>query len=104
MPQAGWLPGHTFLGTLTTRIGNGGPAQTVVQPGINWVYGWQMNKWLVLRGSTGVEFIIDEPSFQPHHGSFIKNLGTLGIEANLRIVDENAREEDDLLHVVIGFG
>jgi microcin C transport system substrate-binding protein len=34
-----------------------------------------------------VEFLIDEPSFQPHHMSFIKNLGTLGIDANLRIVD-----------------
>jgi hypothetical protein len=30
---------------------------------------------------------LDEPSFQPHHTPFIKNLGTLGIEANLRIVD-----------------
>ena len=29
-----------------------------------------------------VEFLIDEPSFQPHHMPFIKNLGTLGIEAN----------------------
>jgi len=34
-----------------------------------------------------VEFLIDEPSFQPHHMPFIKNLGTLGIEATLRIVD-----------------
>jgi microcin C transport system substrate-binding protein len=34
-----------------------------------------------------VEFLIDEPSFQSHHMSFIKNLGTLGIDANLRIVD-----------------
>ena len=34
-----------------------------------------------------IEFVIDEPSFQPHHGSFIKNLGTLGIEASLRVVD-----------------
>src|SRR5262249_54725573 len=34
-----------------------------------------------------VEFLIDEPSFQPHHMTFIKNLGTLGIEASLRIVD-----------------
>jgi microcin C transport system substrate-binding protein len=34
-----------------------------------------------------VEFLIDEPSFQPHHMSFIKNLGVLGIDANLRIVD-----------------
>ena len=34
-----------------------------------------------------VEFLLDEPSFQPHHMPFIKSLGTLGIEANLRIVD-----------------
>jgi microcin C transport system substrate-binding protein len=34
-----------------------------------------------------VEFLIDEPSFEPHHMPFIKNLGILGIEATLRIVD-----------------
>jgi hypothetical protein len=34
-----------------------------------------------------VEFLLDEPSSQPHHMLFIKNLGTLGIEATLRIVD-----------------
>jgi len=34
-----------------------------------------------------VEFLIDEKSFEPHHMLFIKNLGTLGIEATLRIVD-----------------
>jgi microcin C transport system substrate-binding protein len=34
-----------------------------------------------------VEFLLDEPSFQPHHMPFIKNLGVLGIEANLRLVD-----------------
>src|SRR5438034_4950310 len=34
-----------------------------------------------------VEFLLDEPSFQPHHMPFIKNLGTLGIEATLRVVD-----------------
>jgi len=33
------------------------------------------------------EFLIDEPTFQPHHLPFIKNLATLGIEATLRIVD-----------------
>ena len=34
-----------------------------------------------------IEFLIDEPTFQPHHMPFIKNLGTLGIDATLRIVD-----------------
>ena len=43
------------------------------------------------------EFLIDEPSFQPHHMPFIKNLGTLGIDATLRVVDPvqfNARVND----------
>jgi microcin C transport system substrate-binding protein len=34
-----------------------------------------------------IELLIDEPTFQPHHMPFIKNLGTLGIDASLRIVD-----------------
>jgi microcin C transport system substrate-binding protein len=34
-----------------------------------------------------IEFLIDEPSFEPHHGPYIKNLATLGIEATLRLVD-----------------
>jgi microcin C transport system substrate-binding protein len=34
-----------------------------------------------------IEFLTDEPSFEPHHMPFIKNLGLLGIDATLRIVD-----------------
>jgi microcin C transport system substrate-binding protein len=34
-----------------------------------------------------IEFLIDEPSIQPHHMPYIKNLGTLGIDATLRVVD-----------------
>ncbi|HEX5213012.1 MAG TPA: extracellular solute-binding protein [Pseudolabrys sp.] len=34
-----------------------------------------------------IEFLDDEPGLQPHHLPFIKNLGTLGIEATLRLVD-----------------
>src|SRR4051795_13297264 len=34
-----------------------------------------------------IEFLIDEPTFQPHHMPFIKNLATLGIDATLRVVD-----------------
>jgi microcin C transport system substrate-binding protein len=44
-----------------------------------------------------IEFLIDEPSFQPHHAPFLKNLGTLGIEATPRMVDAvqfRARVED----------
>jgi microcin C transport system substrate-binding protein len=34
-----------------------------------------------------IEFLLDEPSFQPHHMTFIKNLGILGLDASLRMVD-----------------
>jgi microcin C transport system substrate-binding protein len=34
-----------------------------------------------------IEFLTDEPQFQPHHMTYIKNLATLGIEASLRLVD-----------------
>jgi microcin C transport system substrate-binding protein len=34
-----------------------------------------------------VEFLLDDPVSTRHHISFIKNLGILGIEANLRVVD-----------------
>ena len=34
-----------------------------------------------------IEFLIDEPTFTPHHQGYIKTLGTLGIEATLRVVD-----------------
>jgi microcin C transport system substrate-binding protein len=45
-------------------------------------------KRVTLQGEPiSVEFLLDEPSFQPHHMPFIKNLGTLGIEATLRLVD-----------------
>jgi microcin C transport system substrate-binding protein len=42
-------------------------------------------------GPTGeqisIEFLLDEPSFQPHHMLYVKNLGILGIEATVRLVD-----------------
>ncbi|MEA2951067.1 MAG: microcin transport system substrate-binding protein [Alphaproteobacteria bacterium] len=34
-----------------------------------------------------IEFLVDEPSTEPYHGPFIKNLATLGIVATLRVVD-----------------
>jgi len=34
-----------------------------------------------------IEFLYDEPALQAHHAPFIKNLGTLGIEATPRLVD-----------------
>jgi microcin C transport system substrate-binding protein len=55
-----------------------------------------------------IEFLIEEPTFQPHHMPFIKNLGTLGIDATLRIVDpvqyRARRDEFDFDVTVDRFG
>jgi microcin C transport system substrate-binding protein len=34
-----------------------------------------------------IEFLLDEPTFTPHHQTYIKNLAILGIDATLRLVD-----------------
>jgi microcin C transport system substrate-binding protein len=34
-----------------------------------------------------IEFLLDEPTFEPHHMALIKNLAILGIEAAIRLVD-----------------
>ncbi|MBS0532553.1 MAG: ABC transporter substrate-binding protein [Proteobacteria bacterium] len=34
-----------------------------------------------------IEFLSEEPSFQPHHLTFIKSLELLGVQASLRLVD-----------------
>jgi microcin C transport system substrate-binding protein len=34
-----------------------------------------------------IEFLLDEATFEPHHMPFIKNLGALGIDATIRLVD-----------------
>jgi microcin C transport system substrate-binding protein len=44
-----------------------------------------------------IEFLIDEPTFEPHHSAFIKNLAILGVEASVRLVDAvqfKARTDD----------
>ena len=51
-----------------------------------------------------IEFLLDEPAFQAHHMPYIKNLGTLGIEATLRLVDPvqfRARRDDFDFDMVI---
>jgi microcin C transport system substrate-binding protein len=44
-----------------------------------------------------IEFLIDDPTFEPHHLAYVKNLASLGIEASVRKVDPvqyKARQDD----------
>jgi microcin C transport system substrate-binding protein len=40
-----------------------------------------------------IEFLFDEPSFQPHHMPYIKNLATLGIDGKIRIIDAVQKQQ-----------
>jgi microcin C transport system substrate-binding protein len=55
-----------------------------------------------------IEFLLSEPSFQPHHAPFIKNLGVLGIDAKIRMVDpvqiQQRRNEFDFDVTIQRFG
>ncbi len=56
------------------------------------------NRRVNARGEKiAIEFLIEEPALQAHHAPFIKNLGILGIEASVRLVDPvqyKAREDE----------
>jgi microcin C transport system substrate-binding protein len=51
-----------------------------------------------------IEFLIDDPSFEPHHLAYAKNLETLGIAATVRLVDPvqyKARQDDRDFDVMV---
>jgi len=56
------------------------------------------------------EFLIDDPTFEPHHQTFVKNLSTLGITASIRRLEavEYKRRQDsfdfDIIVERMGFG
>ena len=50
--------------------------------------GMKDSRRLTMAGETfSIEFLLDQPSFKPHHEVYIKNLKLLGIDASLRLVD-----------------
>jgi microcin C transport system substrate-binding protein len=51
-------------------------------------YGVRDGKRMTPKGERfTIEFLLDDPGFQPHHLALIKNLTILGIDASARIVD-----------------
>jgi microcin C transport system substrate-binding protein len=51
-------------------------------------YGLRDGKRFTPKGERiTIEFLLDEASFQPHHMALIKNLGVLGIDASVRVID-----------------
>src|SRR5207302_1699650 len=61
-------------------------------------YGLKDTKRVTPRGDPfTIDFLIDDPSFEPHHLAYVKNLETLGITTSVRVVDPvqyKARQDD----------
>ncbi len=61
-------------------------------------YAIKDNKRVTPKGEPfTIEFLLDDPSFEPHHLSYVKNLATLGITASMRVVDpvQYKKRQDD---------
>jgi len=69
-------------------------AQLLEEAGIRLVNGKRV---LPSGQPVDIEFLLDEPTFKPHHLTYIKNLEVLGFAATLRIVDpvQYRRRVDD---------
>jgi microcin C transport system substrate-binding protein len=92
-PFRGKLPDEVFDEPYVPPVTNGSGqdrhalrrgAQLLVEAGVSLKDG----KRVLPNGQPiAIEFLLEEPTFTPHHLPFIKNLETLGFRATLRIVD-----------------
>lgn len=52
--QKGWWPAHTIVPVVNFMNGTARDGGHLIAPELGWVYGWQVRKWIALRGSTGI--------------------------------------------------
>jgi len=55
--QDDWRPMHTIVTNFSVPAGSSDFSANSTQEGLNWVYNWQVRKWLFVRGSSGVDFL-----------------------------------------------
>jgi hypothetical protein len=51
-PQEGWLPEMALVPQATVPTGHPAFRNNAYLPGMNWLYGWDINDWLATGGST----------------------------------------------------
>lgn len=56
VPQRNWRPLHSFVGRLVVPFGDPATSANTVQPGLTWLYHWQVRKWLFVRCASGFDF------------------------------------------------
>jgi hypothetical protein len=74
-PQQSWLPEMALVPQMTVPVGGPFSAQRVL-PGINWLYGWDINEQYAFGGSTQYNLSVDEFT-RSLHGEFAQSF-TIG--------------------------
>jgi microcin C transport system substrate-binding protein len=109
-PFRGKVPDEVFGAPFVPPVSDGSGQDRVLLKRASQLLqecGWTIKdgKRMSAKGERiSIEFLIEEPTFQPHHMPFIKNLATIGIDATLRIVDPvqyRARVDDFDFDVVV---
>jgi hypothetical protein len=59
-PQDGILPEMSLMPQWTVPTGSRDHTAGIVLPGLNWLYGWDINDWLSTAGSTQFNKAVDE--------------------------------------------
>ncbi len=60
--QAKWLPEMALVPQMTVPSGDTALSADTVLPGLNWLYGWDVNDWLSTAGSTQVNRALEGDS------------------------------------------
>lgn len=61
-PQEGWLPEMAIVPQMTVPTGHDAFTGDRVLPGLNWLYGWDINDFLSMGASTQFNSAVDEDS------------------------------------------
>jgi microcin C transport system substrate-binding protein len=100
-PFRGKMPDEVFDAPFMPPVSDGsGQDRTLLRKAVALLhsagYGLKDGKRMTPDGErVTIEFLSDEPQFQPHHLLYIKNLAVLGIDGSFRLVD-SAQYQDRL--------
>jgi hypothetical protein len=64
--QAGVLPEMALMPQMTVPTGSGEFNAGETLPGLNWLYGWEINDWLETGGSTQANRALDDVTDEPY--------------------------------------
>lgn len=57
--QNDWVPLQTIVTRLSVPMGSSRASANAVQPGLTYVYNWQVRRWWFFRGASGVDWLRD---------------------------------------------